>query len=183
MKIKAIDLALSYLRDGTLTIDDQGRIWRNYVRDRWGGRKPITPRRAENPKRKGYLAVTMGVPGERRTCMVLAHVLVWTWIHGPVPEGMQINHKDLDKANNEPSNLEIVTASGNIRHSYENGRPRPWRQTGGPWRPGKPRLTDAQKDEVVSLYLSGLGSHRISKQTGISKTHVERIIKQKGVAR
>lgn len=35
----------------------------------------------------------------------------------------QINHKDLNKANNEASNLEWVTPSENIRHLFKNGHP------------------------------------------------------------
>lgn len=47
------------------------------------------------------------------------------WI-GPIPEGMTVNHKDLDKFNNDVENLEIVTYSENIRHAYEAGAHDHW---------------------------------------------------------
>jgi hypothetical protein len=183
----ALDLALSYLRDGTLSIDDEGRIWRHYVHDRYGRRKCIERRRAESPTRKGYLGVVLGVRGTRRTAKVYAHILIWTWLRGPIPSGMQVNHKNLIKNCNPPDNLELTTGAGNIQHSYANGRKRPWTDRrawpeGREWRPGKPLLTVEQKQQVIDLYRSGFGSHRISKATGISKTHVERIINAHGGA-
>ena len=179
--VNAMQLALAYLDDGTLSIDAEGMIWRHYVHDGWGGRSAVTPRRAENPTKKGYLAVTLGVPGTRKTRSVLAHCLIWTRLHGPIPKPLQINHKDLDKTNNRPGNLELMTNAQNIQHSYDNGRPLPWHKA-TEWRPGKPRISEAEKARVLELRANGLGSHRIRKLTGISKTHIERIFK-KGVAR
>ncbi|MBS4194358.1 HNH endonuclease signature motif containing protein [Lederbergia citri] len=49
------------------------------------------------------------------------HLLVAeAWI-GPIPEGMTVNHKDLNKFNNEVENLEIISKSDNLKHAWENG--------------------------------------------------------------
>ena len=37
------------------------------------------------------------------------------------PEGMQVNHKDGNKRNNHPSNLEWATLVGNVLHAHANG--------------------------------------------------------------
>ncbi len=182
MKIKALapwfdvtNYALSLLRDGTLHIDAEGRIWRHYERSK-KGRKKIEPRRAEARTRKGYLAVVLGVPGTRRTRAVLAHRLVWIVCNGPISDGLQINHKDMNKTNNCLRNLEIVTPSENIQHSYANGRPRPWCKA-TEWRPGIPRLTDANKADVIALRHSGHTYRSIHAVTGISQGQNGRLLK------
>lgn len=50
-----------------------------------------------------------------------AHRLIWERVHGPVPEGMQINHINGNKLDNRIANLEVVTPSRNTLHAYELG--------------------------------------------------------------
>ena len=50
------------------------------------------------------------------------HRLVWLVFNGPVPEGLQINHRDEDKANNALLNLELVTPSQNVNYGTRNKR-------------------------------------------------------------
>lgn len=170
---------LAYVRklvaDGILSIDAEGRVWRHYELTRWG-RKAVPTRRAENKTKKGYLAITFHVPRQRFTRGVLAHVLVWTHLRGTIPAGMQVNHKDLRKDNNRPDNLELTTGSGNIQHSYANGRVRPWSKA-KEWRPGKLRLTEEQKQRARDLRAKGMTHSAIREETGISRTHIARILK------
>jgi len=90
---------------------------------------------------------------------------------------MQINHKDLLKQHNTPSNLELVDASGNIRHSYANGRTRPW---GIPaarpkqWR-HKAKLTDEQITEAQHMRAHGYLLKEIATHLNIGTTHAHRI--------
>lgn len=44
------------------------------------------------------------------------HRLVWSAFNGPIPEGLEINHKDEDKANNALLNLELVTRKENVTY-------------------------------------------------------------------
>jgi hypothetical protein len=42
-----------------------------------------------------------------------AHRVVWEAAHGPIPEGMQIDHLDANAGNNALSNLDLVTPQQN----------------------------------------------------------------------
>ena len=55
------------------------------------------------------------------------HVVVWERAHGPKPHGMQIHHKDENKANYALDNLELVTPSDHQR--IHKG----WVRDGGTW--------------------------------------------------
>lgn len=67
----------------------------------------------------GYLVVTPCVKGIRRVTRI--HCLVADAFLGPRIHGMQINHKDGNKTNNIPSNLEYVTQAENMAHAGRTG--------------------------------------------------------------
>lgn len=112
------------------------------------------------------------IDGELRG--VGSHRVVWTHFNGRIPSGLQINHIDLNKANNAPSNLELVTAAENIRHSYANGRKRPW-STSTTWRNGRKRLSAQQIEEARRLRSKGVLLRDIAARFGIGTTHAHRI--------
>lgn len=51
----------------------------------------------------------------------VAHRMIWASVHGPIPDGMQINHINGIKTDNRIENLELVTASENTKHAYRLG--------------------------------------------------------------
>ena len=61
---------------------------------------------------KGYLRVCISVDGKQ--AHALAHRIVWIARHGPIPEGVQIDHVDTVKTHNWISNLEAVTGAENM---------------------------------------------------------------------
>lgn len=63
----------------------------------------------------GYLRVKMNNKS------IEIHRIVAKFFIGERPDGYVVNHKDGDKLNNSPSNLEYVTIAENIRHSVEHG--------------------------------------------------------------
>ena len=50
-----------------------------------------------------------------------AHRMIWQYVHGPIPEGMEINHKNGIKTDNRIENLELVTRSENALHASKLG--------------------------------------------------------------
>lgn len=68
---------------------------------------------------KGYKRVKLSKDGKLYSVMIHSAVAnVWL---GPRPPGLQVNHKDANKLNNDPSNLEYVTPQENTRHAWDNG--------------------------------------------------------------
>lgn len=59
---------------------------------------------------QGY--VTLVICGKQ----YMAHRVVWALHHGAWPE-LQLDHKDLDKGNNKPSNLRTATSSQNLANT------------------------------------------------------------------
>jgi hypothetical protein len=48
----------------------------------------------------------------------LVHRTVWEAFNGPIPDRLEINHKDLDKTNNRLDNLELMTHQQNLVHRF-----------------------------------------------------------------
>lgn len=84
-------------------VSDRGRI-RNAINARVLKLIPFTNR---------YLGVNLG-KGKRH----LVHRLVARAFVPGFVDGLDVNHKDGDRANNAPTNLEWCTRSENVAHSY-----------------------------------------------------------------
>lgn len=56
---------------------------------------------------------------------IYSHVLVYFWFKGPIPVGMEVDHKDQDSANRRLSNLELVTPSENVQRVRANPKQGP----------------------------------------------------------
>ncbi len=105
------EIILKYV--GTLfRIDDDGKIWR-IAETQQGKPVPCEPRRAEYP-RGGYLRIRTWVNGIR--VRASAHRVVYRYFNGPIPPNAIINHKDDDRSNNRPDNLEPISQSANVHH-------------------------------------------------------------------
>ena len=167
----AMAYAKAHVVGGVLTIDDDGQIWRTAVNVR-GIWKTIAPRRAENVGGKGYLRVSLAIPGGR-VAIVMAHNLVYECKVGLIPDGLELNHDDLNKTNNRPTNLIPVTGAQNIQHSYAHGRTKPWSRTVN-WR-GRPKLTEDQKREACRMRQAGAFLKDIAERFGIGTAHAQRI--------
>lgn len=88
------------------TIGDNGRVYKGIIK-------------TLSDNGKGYLYVKLKVKGVQKAAYI--HRLV-AEAFIPNPENKpEVNHKDGDKSNNFPTNLEWNTKLENVRHSFENG--------------------------------------------------------------
>jgi hypothetical protein len=79
-----------------------------------------TPRlRKGTLNQSGYFQLEVSQNRVRK--MRTVHTLIALTYIGERPTGLTINHKDGDKLNNAPSNLEYITFQENIRHAVANG--------------------------------------------------------------
>lgn len=66
---------------------------------------------------QGYQKVHLYIGGKQKQVSLHRTIVETVW--GPIPEGMQVDHKDGDPTNNVISNLEIVTRQQNIVRAVE----------------------------------------------------------------
>lgn len=162
---------------GEMEIDADGAIWRVATRrrDRWGGlpkSEPCQRKRADRVGTAGYLNVRAMVDGKRMTA--LAHRLVWFHLHGRIPDGMTVNHKNGVKSDNRPTNLELATDAEQQIHANQVLGTGPGANQDGEKNPFA-KVTDAQVIEIRAARATGEYCSTIAKRYGITYQQVWRI--------
>lgn len=92
-------LHLFEYRDGKL-------FWRNPIYS-----KGITGKKSDIKGGRGYFHVKI------RGQIYTSGRVVYIMHNGPIPEGMEVDHKDEDKTNNRIDNLTLLTHAQNIKKS------------------------------------------------------------------
>lgn len=59
--------------------------------------------------------------GGGRNGYLYAHRLIWETVNGPIPPGLEIDHRNGKKADNRVRNLDAVTRAENVRRAVANG--------------------------------------------------------------
>ena len=104
-----------------------------------------------------------------------AHIMVWQSFVGPVPEGLEINHKDGDRDNPRLDNLEVVTRSENIKHSFAflgkktNFKPMPGEKN------GCAKLTEDDVREIRALHVAGWRRIDIARKFNVTDVNIGHI--------
>ena len=164
----AEEFVYQLVEDGQLEIEADGSIWRVAIRtgDRWTKSAKVTPcerRRAEN-RAGNYLTVRAMIDGKRVTA--LAHRLVWRHLHGPLPPDMTVNHKNGNKKDNRPDNLELATDSEQQLHAVHVLGTAPTARQWGERNPGA-TLTTEQVAEMRTMRKSGATCSTIAARYGV----------------
>lgn len=103
----------------------------------------------------------------------LAHRISYELFVGPIPDGLQIRHRNDRPLDVNPWNLETGTIGDNMRDKFERGR----QARGG--QHGMAKLTAGEVLAIRAAYEVDRMSHRsIARRYGISHNHVGRIIRR-----
>jgi hypothetical protein len=122
---------------------------------------------------KGYPIANLSRDGRRQTIPV--HRLVAAAFLGPCPAKQEVNHWDGNKTNNALFNLEYVTPSENMRHSYRVlGRKVAPRSYGSAHVSSK--LKEDQVLEIVRRYKGGERQHALAACFSVTQTLVSQIV-------
>lgn len=178
---KAEEFVYQAVAAGELEIDLLGAIWRiaRRHRDRWGGPAKSVPCkrvRADRLWPTGYLNVRAMIDGKRMTA--LSHRLVWFHVNGPISDGLTINHKNGNKADNRIENLELATDSEQQLHAVHVLRKgRAADQNGTKNHAAK--LTTEQIAEIRAARKAGARLLTIAAKYGVTFQHVSAIARGK----
>lgn len=151
-------------------VSDEGLV----VRIATHGLNPKSIRRPVNAHKKpeGYLAID--VQRDQVRTRTYVHRLVWEAFRGPIPSGLEINHKDGNRTNSRLDNLELVTRSGNMLHSFQKLNPSLNRIRGSAHH--KAKLLPDDVRNILQLANSGTSQREIARLYGISKNAVRLIL-------
>lgn len=97
--------------EGAYLACSSGRIWSNKRKN--GYLKSLLDK-------NGYHRINICNYGVHTKCIV--HVLIAKAFHGIPQKGLQVDHKNGDKNDNTPKNLEWVTGKENVIRSWKNGQ-------------------------------------------------------------
>lgn len=105
-------------------------------------------------------------------------VLVAEAFIGPRPNGHEINHKDGNKLNDRPENLEWVTHQENGLHSWRIGTHKAVPNYGV--KNGNSVLDSSKVKHIRELYATGLHSHKsLGKMFDVDATTIGQIVNRK----
>ena len=132
--------------------------------------KILKPSRIKNK----YLNINLCKKGLQKTAKI--HVLVAHEFLGPRPEGLEINHIDGNKLNNNVNNLEYCTRSENHKHAYDLGiKPIPY--VPGE-KCGTSKLTKKQVDKIRNLYKTKkITQQELGVEFGVSQMLISYIVR------
>lgn len=171
-------LVMYYLSVGAIEVDDEGQIWK--VRDKRGKGwtwRDVKPRRIGIKNKDGYLMIQFMFHREHYT--ILSHRVVWIVNNGLIPEGLKVNHKNGIKDDNRPENIELMTTSENIKHSFEMLGRKALRGE----RHGMTQLTEKNVIEIRKTHRNNkIATDKLGKMFNISGRTVRDIVNRKSWA-
>ncbi len=103
---------------------------------------------------------------------IIVHRVVWQSFNGPIPAGMQINHKNGVRDDNRLENLEVCTPSENTRHSFQTLGKQPNINPNPGSKNGRAKLNEASVREIRNLIRLGDKDRSIAAKFGVSQAAI-----------
>lgn len=128
---------------------------------------------AQAPTRSGHLRVRLSREGA--ACCRSVHGLVAEAFIGPRADGMTVNHRDFDPANNHWTNLEYLTRGENTRYSWNAGRIQAPTPQFGESHPNAV-LTEEQVLLVRQRHQEGAYARALAREFGVSQRTVQFVV-------
>lgn len=106
------------------------------------------------------------------------HTFVALAFLGERPEGLEINHKDGNKENNKPDNLEYITKAENIKHAYDKKLMKPKVGSSN----GMAKLTEKDVQEIRCIASVGgryYGRKALAIKYGVSECTIKEVVNRR----
>ena len=116
-------IILDHIQRGIFEVDGDGRIWR-IARRKGNQIVPCKRKRAERTTRNGYLRVHFR--HGRDVISVVSHRIIYAISTGHLAGDCDVNHRDCDRQNNHPSNLEAISHAQNMSQRGSTLSERDW---------------------------------------------------------
>jgi hypothetical protein len=164
------------VKSGELKVADDGSVWRVAQRrnNRWNKTVnlfEVKPHRVDQTMSAGYRIVK--VMRNLRQVTTGAHRLVFLHFFGNIPLGITINHKNGDKCDNRPCNLELATYAQQAKHATEILGHMPKNQNGEMNRMAK--LTEESIHVIRRRREAGEKLNDIAKGFSVSESAISKI--------
>lgn len=156
--------------EGLYVVSNYGQV----VRILTHGRSPKSIWRLlrMDTKPNGYIYVDLSKGNE--TTRRYVHQLVWEAFRGPIPSGLEPNHRNGVKSDNRLSNFKLLTRSENVLHSFRVLSPSLNRIRGSAHH--KSKLSEDDVTKILAMVRSGIPRSTIADTFGVSKTAIYLIV-------
>ena len=105
-------------------ISNEGIVYSTKISPRYnpkGDMRVLRPR--THPSGYLYYGLFVGSKANKQRLWRRGHRLIAQTFLGKIPKGLEVNHKDGDKHNNNPINLEYMTRQQNVTHYHTVTKP------------------------------------------------------------
>jgi len=126
--------------------------------------KKFPLRNVTRKKSHGYVVV------KYKNIHLLAHRIIYRNFKGSL-NNLEVNHKDGHPDNNHIDNLELVTKSENLKHSYKFLNRQPNK--------GRAKINEVEAAKIKLLNENGMSYNQIAKKYNLGKSTIHYIVKNK----